>query len=255
MFGKLVAVPLAAASLAAVGCFQSGANVDSRHVNAAAVHQSYEVLYDAAGGRTHHFARFRVGAGGTNLVLTPPAGVSANGQPLGERDGMLLAGTLPGKHYTGTAVGFQPDHDFQFTGPDGKTYSNRTRVERIDHHPAQPVELSRAANHEVRFAGPPLRAGETAVLVLNSDVPAPPAPPAPPAGAAAPPAVRTATAHANAAGATSVVLAAALARMPDGAARMQWTREWKQPLLSDTGGGGEIVAIYKSKQLAVTLVK
>lgn len=253
MFGKLVAVPLAAACLAAVGCFQSGANVDSRHVNVAAVHQSYEVVYDAAGDRTHHFARFRVGAGGTNLVLTPPAGVSANGQPLAARDGMLLAGTLPGKHYDGTAAGYQPDHDFQFTGPDGNTYRNRVRVERIDHHPAQPVVLSRAANHEVRFAGPPLRAGETATLAIDA---APAAPPAGAAGPPAPPAERMATARADAAGATSVVLpAAALSRLPDGAARMQWIRHWKRPLGSDTGGGGEIVAIYKSKQLAVTLVK
>lgn len=242
-------LPLLVLTLATVGCMKSCDNVESRHVDSQAMHQSYAATYTAEGDSVQLFARLRVGGpAGTNVVLSPPNEITGDGQPLAAKDGMLVAGTLPGKYYERSVGGFRQDHEFVFTGTGGKQYRNGTRIERADFTPDQPTVLRRSADHTIRFVGPPLRAGESVHLQVSAEG----------EGMANPPEGKTTTVTATSsrAGADSVTLSAGdLDRLVGERGRMHFQRTWVQPLQQGGEPGGEVEATYHSKWLAVQLPK
>lgn len=240
-------LPLLVFTLATVGCMKSCDNVESKYVDSQGMHQYYAATYNAESDSVELFARLRVGGeSGTNVVLNPPMELSGDGQPLAAKDGMLLAGTLPGKFYQRTVGGFHQDHEFVFTGTGGKTYQNRTRIERADFTPDQPTDLRRSSAYTVRFVGPVLRAGEVVHLRVDAEG----------EGTANPPEGKTATVTATSsrAGADTVTLSASdLTRLVGTRGRMQLQRTWSQPLQQGGEPGGTVEATYHSKWLAVRL--
>jgi hypothetical protein len=232
-------------TLSAVGCFKSADNVDSKHIDPEAVYQLYAVTHHAEADGAILFARFRVGgSGGTNLELTPPAGVTGDGEPLAPKSGVILSDTLPGRYYQRDARGFRNDHQFVFE-MGGKTFRNTTRLERADFAPDQPAEFARGRDHTVTFAGPPLRAGEVAVLVLEVT-----------RGAAGEGKSGSVASTATHEGATGVTLTAAqLAELPSDRGQMMWRRTWKHALQQGSKAGGEVEVTYHSKALAFTVAK
>lgn len=240
-------LPLLVLTLTAVGCMKSCDNVESKHVDSQAMHQSYVATYSAEGDSVQLFARLRVGGPtGTNVILSPPSEISGDGQPLAAKDGMLVAGTLPGRYYERTVGGFQQDHEFVFTGTGGRQYRNGTRIERADFTPDQPTTLRRTTSHTIRFGGPPLRAGEVVHLRVDAEG----------EGTANPPEGKsiTVTASSSRAGADTVTLSASdLSRLVGTRGRMQLQRTWSQPLQQGGEPGGTVEATYFSKWLAVRL--
>lgn len=240
-------LPLVVLTLATVGCMKSCDNVESKYVDSQGMHQSYAATYYADSDSVQLFARLRVGGeSGTNVVLNPPMEIRGDGQPLAAKDGSLLDGTLPGKCYERTVRGFHQDHEFAFTGTGGKTYENRTRIERADFTPEQPTAIRRSADFTVRFVGPPLRAGENVQLHLDAEG----------EGTANPPEGKTASVRATSsrAGADTVTLSAGeLNRLVGARGRMRLQRTWQQPLQQGGEPGGTVEATYYSKSLAVRL--
>jgi hypothetical protein len=239
-------LPLVA--LVAVGCFKSADNVDSKHIDPEAVYQMYAVTHHAEADGAILFARFRVGgAGGTNLDLTPPAGVTGDGESLAPKSGVVLSDTLPGRYYQRDLRGFRNDHEFVFE-MGGKTSRNTVRLERADFAPDQPTEFSRGRDRTLAFAGPPLRTGEVVSLLLET---------APAAGERLDPKKPlTAVATATSEGATGVTLSSAqLTDLSADRGQMMWRRTWRQPLQQGSKTGGEMEATYLSKPIAFTLVK
>lgn len=184
-----------------------------------------------------------VGAGGTNLILTPPSSVTADGQPMTEQNGAVLSDTLPGRSYAHTTAGFQQQTEVKFITRTGKIHTNTLRLEKADFAADQPAQWNRARGVTVTFVGPPLTAGETVLLSLTSD---------------ATPTDRqqvNATAHSTKVGATSVTLTTSdLAPLPNGSGTATLTRTRTAALQQGTPTGGELVSNYFSKTIAVKLV-
>lgn len=214
------------------GCSVSTEDIDL--VKPDTVHQSYTVAYNVSTNTASLSARFRFGdSWGTNLRLVKGAKVQVNGAPLREVN-------LLGVHYSLDERGVQPEYVFEFTTPEGATYTNRVALREVHWAERTPTEWSRGQEMIIPFQGPPVQSGEEVFLEVIQQ-------------SANKPAVIEKFAVAF--GANQLVLdGKQLRAYQDGEATIHWVRDRSAKVQEGTSRGGEIRAYWSSGTRKVVIV-